>query len=247
MNIMKTRPLSHNVWALSLTSLSLLFAASLHADVLAQYDMETSGSRHIASTVATDVTAGNLTGNNLNAPSSFILSSVPGGSGDDYIAWSRSAGIARTDAIGVIADGTFFSFTLTPDAGRTISLDSITFDAAAGTGGPSNRQFYLFADKTTYTSGNVLASASTIAGSPLLPYNTTTFDQGFFADLTGSAFQNITDSVTFRVYIATPNVSQNVGFDNITINGTVIPEPATYALLGGLSALALVVSRRRRV
>jgi hypothetical protein len=231
--------------AIALTSIGVFFSASLQADVLAQYDMETNGSRVVASTVISDITSSNLVGNNLNAPASFTLANVD--NTDDYITWSRAAGSAQTDVLGVLADSTYFSFTLTPDAGKSISIDSISFDGAAGTAEPSDRQFYLLSDKTTYTSGNVLSSASTVTGSPLLPYNTTTFDQNFSVTLSGnSAFQNITDSVTFRLYIATPTNSQNIGFDDITVNGSVIPEPGSYALLGGLCALTAVMIGRRR-
>jgi hypothetical protein len=232
--------------AIALTSIGVFFGASLQADVLAQYDMETSGSRIVASTVISDITSSNLVGsNNLKAPASFTLASVD--AADDYIAWSRNAGSAQTTAEGVIADNTYFSFTLTPEVGKSITIDSISFDVAAGTAGPSDRQFYLFADKSGYLSGNVLFSASTEIGSPLLPYNTTTFDQNFSITLSGnSAFQNITDSVTFRLYIATPTNSQNIGFDDITVNGSVIPEPGSYALLGGLCALTAVMIGRRR-
>jgi hypothetical protein len=240
-----TKTSQHLLSAIALTSIAVFFSASLEADILVQYDMELNGSRHVASTVFADTTASNLTGNNLNTPNSFTLASVD--AADDYIAWSRNAGSAQTTAVGVIADNTYFSFTLSPDAGKSISIDSVSFDAAAGTAGPSDRQFYLFADKSGYLSGNVLSSASTVIGSPLLPYNTTTFDQNFSVTLSGnSAFQNITDSVTFRIYIATPTTGQNVGFDEITVNGSVIPEPGTYALLGGLCALTAVVIRRRR-
>ena len=193
--------------------------------VLASWDMETSpnSARQIASFVNTDVTATDLTPNStLNAPGSFVPANVVGGAGDDYIAYSRSAGFAQTNVLGVIADNTYFSLTITPDAGKSISLSSITFDAMAGTAGPSDRQFYLMSDKTGYLSTAVLASASTVTGSPLIPYNTSTFDQNFSADLSGiSAFSNITDSVTFRIYIATPTTSQNIGFDDITVKGIV--------------------------
>ena len=121
-----------------------------------------------------------------------------------------------------ISDDTYFSVTITPDAGKSISLTSISFDAMAGTAGPSDRQFYLMSDKTGYLSTAVLATASTVTGSPLVPYNTSTFDQNFSADLSGnSALSNITDSVTFRFYIATPTTFQNVGFDDITVKGII--------------------------
>ena len=233
--------------SLALCALMLIAAAPLRADVLASWDMETSpnSARQVASYVDADITAGDLTPNStLNAAGSFDPANVVGGAGDTYIAYSRNSGVARTDALGVIADSTYFSLTLTPDAGKSITLSSITFDAMAGTAGPSDRQFYLMADKTGFLSTAVLASASSETGSPLMPYNTSTFDQNFSADLSGSAFANITDSVTFRFYIATPTTFQNVGFDDITINGTVIPEPTSIALLG-MSGVGVVLYRRR--
>lgn len=233
---------------LAIVAFGIFTSATLHADVLAQFDMETNGSRDVASTVIAGIDVSNLVGNNLNSPTSLILNGAD--NVDDYIAWSRSSGVTRTDALGAIADGTYFNFTLTPDAGKSFSIDSISFDAFAGTGGPSDRQFYLLGSKEEYFSGNVLASASTVSGSPLIPYNSATADQNFSADLSGnSLYQNVTESVTFRIYIATPNTFQNLAFDDITVNGSVgsvIPEPSTYAFLGGLCALAAVSIRRRR-
>ena len=210
--------------------------------VLASWDMETSpnSARQIASFVNTNVTVSNLSPNTntLNAAGSFIPANVVGGAGDDYIAYSRSAGFAQTNALGVIADDTYFSLTITPDEGKSISLTSISFDAMAGTAGPSDRQFYLMSDKTGYLSTAVLASASTVTGSPLMPYNTSTFDQNFSADLSGiSAFSNIVDSITFRFYIATPTTFQNVGFDDIIVKGIIddavyVPGDVSIALEG---------------
>lgn len=235
----------HSFRIMALSLIALISAASVRAGVLASWDMETASNsaKQIASFVHTDITASNLAGNNLNSPASFIGGSVMGGAGDNYIAYARSSGNTQTTAVGAIADSTYFSFTITPEVGQSITLSSITFDAMAGTGGPSDRQFYLMSDKTGYLSSAVLASASTVTGSPLLPYNTSTFDQNFSADLSGSEFANITDSVTFRIYIATPDTSQNIGFDDITLNGAVIPEPSSLVLMV-LTGFALVICRR---
>lgn len=52
---------------------------------------------------------------------------------------------------------------------------------------------------------------------------------------------------TFPGYDTT-GTSQNIRLDNIQFTGTaVIPEPGTYAILAGFAALALVVTRRRRL
>ncbi len=215
--------------ALALCCAAMLPVSSLQADTLAHFDMETSGARHKASFVNSSVSVSELSGSNLNAPASFMPAHIEGGTpGDDYIAWSRSIGSAQTDAMGVIADGTCFSFTIAPAAGKAITLAGISFEAMAGTAGPSDRQFYVMSDRTGYLSTAVLLSASTETGSPLIPYNTATSEQTFFIDLSGNgAFASVTEPVTFRFYIATPTVNQNIGFDDIIISGKVVavPEP----------------------
>jgi MYXO-CTERM domain-containing protein len=235
-------------------SAMLFSAASLQADTLAYWNMQTTpnSTKVNVTTVGAGLTAGVLTPNNLNAPVGVDLTSTtanPGGL-NHYIGWSRSAGTADTSLAAALAEATYFSFTLTPNAGQSLSISSLSFDAVAATTGPSDRSFYALSDKTSYTTSGLLLTGSTVTGSPLMPYNVTTLtsDQLFSVDLSGnSLFQGITDSVTFRIYLRTPTVSQNIGFDNLTVNGLVVPvpEPSSFAFLG-LGGLALLTASRRR-
>ncbi len=205
------------------------------AATLVTYDMEASGiPRDNPSTVDPDVSATNLSLNNLN-PSG---TATPTSSSDTFITIvSQFAGgttVADALTAGTGGTGTYFDLTITPDALRSITLNSISFDIFAATAGPSARQLYLFSDKTGFTDGDQILSAGTTTGSPLIPYNTTTTGENFNIDLSGnSAFANITDSVTFRFYTQTPTAFQALAFDDITVDGTVavVPEPSSFALL----------------
>ena len=234
-----SRPLPLRFFTPAAVLAAVLFASQpTQAATLVQYAMSSTVSaaaRAEATFEAAGLSATNLSSVNLNTNINVVLTSVS--PTDFYTGWSRSAGFSGTTALQALTDATYFTLTLTPDAGQTISLDSISFNAFAATAGPSQRQFYVFSDKTGYTAGGLLYSRSTDAAvnpsTPLIPYNTTISDVNFSFDLSGnSAFQNITDSVTFRIYIQTPDPNQNLAFQNLTIAGSVIPEPSSPLLLG---------------
>ncbi len=54
---------------------------------------------------------------------------------------------------------------------------------------------------------------------------------------------NVTGTTTFRIYSYSPAAGSSVDYDNLVINGDVVPEPASLGLLGAAGLLAL---RRRR-
>jgi len=229
--------------AIALLSFMLMGVASVHADILASYDMQTSAARNSPSSVNADVSAGSLTGNNLNAYGASWLSD----GSDFYTTWSRASGTdgtGQTTADQVLSVATYFSLTLTPDAGKQLDFSSLSFDAFASTGNTgSQRQIYVFTDKTGFASGDQLLSVSTFAGydGPLIPYNTASVGQNFSVDLTGVA--NVADSITFRFYVQAPDAGQSLSFDDITLNGSVVPEPASMALIS-VAGLALFILRR---
>ena len=255
--------------SLTLLSVALLSAPSVQADTLAYWNMDASGAAKTnVNTVASSVTVTPIGTVNLGAVGTVTPVFNPAlPSGDNYAGMSRSSSTGGGNWDNTLATAygfsTYFQFTLAPTAGP-ITVTGISFDAvAATTTTTANREFFLESSLTGYgtSSANVLYGAGTQAGlnpggginwsSTLIPFNDTAANTGpysetlFSADLSGnSAFQNISGPVTFRVYIATDTVNQNLGFDNLTVVG--VPEPSSFAFISfaGLAAL-LAVGRRR--
>jgi hypothetical protein len=122
----------------------------------------------------------------------------------------------------------------------------LSFDGAGGASGPrcirafQRRRLARDADispapPTSLASGTF----TTIRGSA----GATGPMQNIPVDLSAPAYNNLT-SLTMRIYVYTPTVSQNIDLDNVTFNGTVFaPEPSSLA--GGLVLAAGTLIRRR--
>jgi hypothetical protein len=134
-----------------------------------------------------------------------------------------------------VANNRFFEFTVAPTAGNLLNLTSLTFQAARG-GSSADRGFSLRTNLDSY--GSQLAGGNI----PSVRATYTNYD----IDLTGSAYQNLTEPVTFRFYVYSPAAGSSVDFDNFVLNGSVeaIPEPGLL-VLAGLAAGGLFVLRRR--
>lgn len=251
-----------------LIAATVIAAASLStsasAAVIAKYEF--TGNTLSPTVLASNVDASDLTGNGLAttfraAGTGAILGGNPApGIGDTYgnvtnrnMTGGASTGaffgenFAATEADSV-ANNDYYQIVVQPEAGYTLNLASLTFDFAIGTTGSSNGiAFFVRSDAggdaftTTLGRGGTTANAF----SSLAPM-----------DLTGAAFQGIDtgDPVTFRIYAYdrgstsnTTSASAYAGFyfDNLQVSGEVIPEPASFALLG-LGGL-LMLPRRRRV
>lgn len=117
-----------------------------------------------------------------------------------------------------------FSYTVTGlEVGETLSLDSASID---------------------YTNfGNTVRVDFTEGA--FATENPATGDGTFTGNLTSVGLTN-GDVATIRF-----GMRDNVGattytFDNLVLNGTVVPEPSSYALLVGLAGLGFAMVRRRR-
>lgn len=235
---------------ITLAFLMLASAASLRADILASYNMENSDPvlRISPSTLDVGVTSTTIARNNLNAPGVVTNPNSPGNG--SFTTWITTVG-GGTTVQDALSASQYFSITVAPVAGNSITLSSLSFDLFAATSvATSARQTYVFADKTGFADTSLLFTAGTLSspsGVSLIPFNNQPA-QNFSIDLTGyDSLADITDSVTFRIYCQTPNAVQGLAFDNLTVSGIVtpVPEPSSVTFVG-LSVFALLATKRFR-
>lgn len=172
---------------------------------------------------------------------------------------------ATTEAA-ALTSGRAFTFTLTPEASTPVSLSTVSFDAAFYSSDPvavsPNTYTAYFFVEVSIGGGAFSRVGSTLASGF---QNTTTGRSGVtfsqwsanLADVQyGSTYQNLTQSIVFRLYaydqqadgitgISSP--TRFLAWDNVALSTTAIPEPLSALPVGLLSgSIALVYVRRRR-
>jgi hypothetical protein len=222
-----------------LAGLAVMSASVVSADVVAQYNFS-------ADLNATSSDA-NVTAN------AFTVGAGISGSGRSGSSQSLFARASVTDAANqislanAITANDYFSFTVDVDAGFEMDLTSFTFDAGYTRNGSfTGKQFktYLLTSIDGFNTGGLIGSetvdATVNGGSLQYPNGTTTIS------LAGAQYQDLTGSTEFRLYI-----SDNTGatdyihrIDNVTLNGTVIPEPGTISMISA-AGLGILFIRRR--
>jgi hypothetical protein len=211
-----------------------LFSVRAHADVLASYPFDNSSRNSTDSdpntsasaisdgagiTSAVDTTRGNP------SPSLTVDSSVIAGT-------SNTTSVSAND---------YISFTLTPNANVTYSLDSLGLDAANwSTSSTFPQEAYFLRSSVDAFAANIGNTQTLAAGSngAITPHS---------FDLTGASFQGLTTPIEFRIYMqdSTTTSGRGILFDNITLSGSAaVPEPATWMLMG--VGLLLGAQRLRR-
>ncbi len=215
-----------------LTALACVAAVACSAPAqIAQYNFPgTSTGALFASSVASNVTATdiNFTGSGASqytpSPQRLRVTRAPG---------TTSASLAVTNQ-------SYFGFELVPSSGFVLNLTSLTIDAATLAG---NSGFVVRSSLDGFSTNLSSASVTTDATSSVYPTFTT--------DLSGSQFNSVAPIIRFRVYVWQSGDTIPSGasfFDNLTVNGTVVPAPVPEptAVLGA-SAVALgAILRFRR-
>lgn len=202
-------------------------AGSLDAAVLSQYNftgsVRTSSDSDLNST-ATDFTDG-----------PGITGTIDAGRGNPLPSISPDLGTtANTQAL-ALSGNDYFTFTITPAGGFQLNLTSITFDSAVF--GNITATFFVRSSVDNFTTdlGTVTTSSTTFTNTNI--------------SLTGAPFQNVTTSLSFRLYVFDNQDNGNRGglLDNIVLNGVtiLIPEPASWATFM-VGAGVLVASQRFR-
>ncbi|HSI33985.1 MAG: PEP-CTERM sorting domain-containing protein [Phycisphaerae bacterium] len=145
-----------------------------------------------------------------------------------------TVGTSGTNATAV-TQNEFLSIVVSPAAGETLNLDTLTVDVKNPGG---STRGYFFRTSLDNFATDLAPGFLEITGTSSYPASPTTFT---FAGAT-----NLTSDVTIRLYsyAKSSSTAEGLDFDNVTINGTVTPEPGTMALAG--FAAAGLLGRRRR-
>jgi hypothetical protein len=130
------------------------------------------------------------------------------------------------DAAAAITNNKYFEFTLSPLGDVQFDLTSLNFDVARG-GAGTPRGYVVRSSLDNFAANLAQADVGTVRPT----YTPVAVDL--------SQFSNVTSSVTFRIYSYSPGAGSSVDYDNIVVNGLVIPEPgSTAALLVGAAMIA---------
>jgi hypothetical protein len=240
---------------------------SAPAAILASYDFETAGGPLANKTPTPGVTASAITfGAKADTGDSFSSNTSPtGGAQSLTIAGAGLGNSSASTSVAVaeaITDGNFLTFTLTP--GSAFSLTSITFDKGRLTGNSNDLRILVTSSLDDSYNGRMPLTNSGASLTNVLESNQTSEISAITAgagqswgtnsnvsvDLSAPMFQNLVAPITFRIYafnLGTDagNNANQLFFDNIVVNGTVIPEPSA-ALLGFTAILGTALRRRRR-
>ena len=255
---------------LLITSLSSSLATMASAASIVEYNFNSGVTPYADVANTSGLSAGDITpGTQMDAGDGITTDYSSEGASSYFIAGSNvNAGSTSTSSAwgNAQSDGLYFEFTLTPDGGQTLDLTNLQLDVAyAGTDAfrlavTSSLTGFDYGDQltiTTETTGdaasipNVLQSNT--GGIDLAPLGLDEdwgVAEGTIVDLSSATFDNITSSVTFRIYgfqaQTSSDTSDKLFFDNIQVNGAVIPEPSSAALILSFTAGMLLLRRRRR-
>ena len=225
----------------TITTLILLPMAALEGAIVAEYDFTDSSRASVdtePNSTADDFTSG--IGINL-----FIKTNVGNPAPADAIEIGNGGDLGGTDPGGdetfAINNDDYYSFTITPESGLSINLDSLTFDfhhTANGIDRPSGADAF-----SLYSSADGFAASlgtATMGGADSWHSRSITLSDD-------ASVQQLTAATELRLYVwqsgKVTSSDHDLSIDNIVLHGEVVPEPASITCLGLVGLMAL---RRRR-
>jgi hypothetical protein len=215
----------------------LVLVSLARGDIIAQYQFAgTPNTNESNPAFAPTIQMPNVAVSSIRDPRGTVgleISNAPGG--DPPMTYSTAPFLrldpqgGSVDAAAAVANNKYFEFTLTPRF--ELDLESLTFNVARG-GGSTPRGVVVRSSIDNFAADLFSADIAT-ARPTFTPVN---------IDLSGPAYQNLMDPITFRIYSYSTGAGASLDYDDITVNG-VIPEPASVALA---MCACLVLARRRR-
>lgn len=223
---MKSRQLA----CLAVSTVAIFINGTARGTTISQYAF--TGNTLNATTVDPNVTAGSITGSpnvNNQATSTLIFVTGVGYASQPSLGVQR----ANTNEAGTRSN-VYFTFTTSPNAGYELDFSSLTFNIARG-GASTPRDYDIRSSLDGF--------ASSLSGG-IVTINTArpTFTP-VSIDLSAPQFQHVTSPITFQMLYFTPTVAQSIDIDDITLNGSVVPEP--NSIVSVLTILGAWMIRRR--
>jgi len=186
-------------------------------------------------------TGSNLTGGTFSSADSGTTSnSSPVSQG--FTGASGSYYFTDNNWTGTSPGTNYFTFTITPDSGYSVSISSISFGyKQSSSSGATAFSIYSSADSYATSAGS---------GSLDITYNNTDGTHGNnWGTASASVVLTFTSATTIRIYAnGASSGAATLRGDDFVVTGTTsaVPEPSTYALLGGAAVLGLATFRRSR-
>ena len=238
--------------------MGLGLAVAANADIIAGYDFGTpTAMTNGATTVESGVSASVVSGAGgasafagqytLGDNTGLAASGTTFGSTEAGNFGGTSENLTAGSLAGAITANDYMTFTIIADEAGTLNVSGFSL-ASTIASLTNNRPAEFFNVLAQANGGSTWGAANALTSD-----QETTVVQGLsdwddtFIDLSGNASLQGIDSVEFRIYMWGGNgtaASSRVNFDQIVVEGSVIPEPATIGLLG-LGAVALLALRRR--
>ena len=187
--------------------MALLIISSLTAQAqIATYSF--TGSSGDETTLGPDSQPANATVSDMSRGSGLTVWTYA--DGFNAYTWGATSSIDLND---------YYEFTVTPDAGYSLTLTSLVFDGRYVDPIVDDTYFWTLRSSIDNFATDIQAPtgvAATQAASPSIQVDNT-------VDLTGGTFDNLTSPVTFRLYVYDVTNPNNFewGIDNVDINGTV--------------------------
>lgn len=168
--------------------------------VLLQYNFTTD---LLPTTIAAGVSGSQATNSSLVA---MALASL-GYSSDPILNTNPTA--ASTTAAQAITNNSYFYVNITPTSGNTMSLTTLTFNIARG-GASTPRGYDVRSSANAFAT--TLGTADVATARP-------TFT-AVSIDLSAAAYQTVSGTLTFRIYLYAPSENVQMDLDTIVINGS---------------------------
>jgi hypothetical protein len=227
---------SRQLVCLAVSMAAIFFGGTARGSIISQYAFTGATLNRSATTVDPNATVGNITdAPTVNNNPTVVLvrtTSVGYGATEPVLSAARANFNESSTRANV-----YFTFAVTPNSGYELDLSNLTFNVAQGGGTALTRDYDIRSSLDSF-------ATSLTGGITLIPTVRPTFTP-VSIDLSSAPFQHLTSPLTFQFRFFTPGVSQNIDFDDITLNGSVVAVPEPSSIVCMLTVLGAWMIRRR--